>query len=237
MFRRIAEENNGQLDLLVNNAYSAIRYLLDNLTNFWEQPEETWDTMNNVGLRNHYLCSVHAAKMMVKWGKGLIINLSSVGGVRYLFSAPYGIGKAAKDRMARDCSIELRKHNVAFVSLWPSLVKTETIAEKINEGMFVDALGPYASKAETPTYVGRVVTALLSEPHKDIMLKSGKTLLTTDIGRAHHITDINGLAPPAMLQLNLLLYSFGYHRLSNFIPDFIRIPFWIFKLSEMYQTC
>ena len=32
-----------------------------------------------------------------------------MGGLKYLFNAPYGIGKAACDRMAADCAFELKK--------------------------------------------------------------------------------------------------------------------------------
>lgn len=38
------------------------------------------------------------------------------------------------DRMAADCAFELKKENVAFVSLWPGAVRTEAIMEKINSG-------------------------------------------------------------------------------------------------------
>ena len=44
--------------------------------------------------RNHYICSVHAAKLMVPRKKGLIINISSFGGISYLFTPAYGVGKA-----------------------------------------------------------------------------------------------------------------------------------------------
>lgn len=33
--------------------------------------------------------------MMVAQGSGLIITISSMGGLRYLFNVPYGVGKAA----------------------------------------------------------------------------------------------------------------------------------------------
>ena len=36
------------------------------------------------------------------------------------------------DRMAADCGLELRPHNVAFVSLWPGAVKTELLTEVVN---------------------------------------------------------------------------------------------------------
>jgi len=31
--------------------------------------------------------------------------------------------------MAKDCSMELAKYNVAFVSIWPGAVRTETILQ------------------------------------------------------------------------------------------------------------
>lgn len=37
----------------------------------------------------------HAAKMMVPAKQGLIVNVSSAGGLRYLFNVAYGVGKAA----------------------------------------------------------------------------------------------------------------------------------------------
>lgn len=55
---------------------------------------------NEFKSRNHYLCAVHAAKLMVPRKKGLIINISSAGGLRYLFNVPYGIGKEAVSIMA-----------------------------------------------------------------------------------------------------------------------------------------
>lgn len=45
--------------------------------------------------RNNYICSTYAAQMMVEKKTGLIVNVSSFGGQRYLFNVAYGIGKAA----------------------------------------------------------------------------------------------------------------------------------------------
>lgn len=48
--------------------------------------------------------------------------------------------------MAADCGLELKKHNVAFVSLWPGPVKTEhmlNVTENIAEDKkFETAAGP-----------------------------------------------------------------------------------------------
>jgi dehydrogenase/reductase SDR family protein 1 len=69
---------------------------------------------------------------MVPRKQGLIINVSSFGGVRYLFNVAYGIGKAAVDRMAVDCGIELRKHNVCMCAIYPGAVKTELVKTILN---------------------------------------------------------------------------------------------------------
>ena len=45
--------------------------------------------------RGHYLCSVYGARLMVPAGRGLIVVISSIGGLQYLFNVPYGVGKAA----------------------------------------------------------------------------------------------------------------------------------------------
>jgi dehydrogenase/reductase SDR family protein 1 len=69
--------------------------------------------------------------MMVPRKSGLIVTISSPGGLRYLFNVAYGVGKAACDRMAQDCGIELRNSNVTMISLWPGPVKTEAIVESM----------------------------------------------------------------------------------------------------------
>lgn len=120
LFEQVDREQNGRLDVLVNNAYAGVQPILDNRKKaFWESPASIWDDINNVGLRGHYLCSVYGARLMVAAGRGLIVVISSTGGLQYLFNVPYGVGKAACDRMAADCAHELRRHGVSYVSLWP----------------------------------------------------------------------------------------------------------------------
>ena len=46
-------------------------------------------------LRNHYVCSVYAAQLMVPRRQGLIVNISSMGGLKYAYNVAYGVGKAA----------------------------------------------------------------------------------------------------------------------------------------------
>ncbi|XP_023931772.1 dehydrogenase/reductase SDR family member 1 [Lingula anatina] len=170
LFDRVKEEQKGKLDILVNNAYSGAKAITDNNGKpFWEQPTTIWDEMNNVGLRNHYICSVYASQMMVPRKQGLIVNISSLGGLAYMMNVSYGVGKEACDRMAADCAIELKKHNVAFLSIWPGAVLTE-FTEQMMEGDHSDkGDSPGVSKemvarlfanAESPQYVGMCIAKL-----------------------------------------------------------------------------
>ncbi|KAJ1352021.1 hypothetical protein KIN20_008208 [Parelaphostrongylus tenuis] len=155
-FERIEHDENGRLDILVNNAYAAVMNFIETHgKTFYECPPEMWDEVNNVGLRNHYYCSVYAARMMVRNGSGLIVNISSAGGLRYLFSVPYGVGKQALDRMAGDMAEELKTKNVCVVSIWPGAVRTELITNVfISEGAEKgkSKLTEMFERGETPEY-------------------------------------------------------------------------------------
>ena len=154
LFNQIKTENNGQLDILVNNAYAGVDVIFDpgnnNRSKFYDlDPAQQWDAINGVGLRNHFLCTVYASRLMVERKDGLIVNISSAGGIRYLFNAAYGIGKAAVDRMAADCAIEFKESNITMVSLWPGPVKTEFIQENIiNGGNLLFIFGPLATQGK-----------------------------------------------------------------------------------------
>jgi dehydrogenase/reductase SDR family protein 1 len=63
-FKRVEKDENGKLDVLVNNAYAAVSTIFENVGKpFWTlDPIDQWDTVNGVGLRNHYLCTVFASR-------------------------------------------------------------------------------------------------------------------------------------------------------------------------------
>jgi len=107
LFDQVTREQ-GRLDVLVNNAFSAASFLPKvSGKPFWEKGIEAWDQVNGVGLRSHYVASLYAAQHMSKAKRGLIVNVGSFGGMNYVFDVSYGIGKAAMDRMANDMAIEL----------------------------------------------------------------------------------------------------------------------------------
>eukprot|EP00096_Caligus_rogercresseyi_P000259 TRINITY_DN1065_c0_g1_i2.p1 TRINITY_DN1065_c0_g1~~TRINITY_DN1065_c0_g1_i2.p1 ORF type:complete len:308 (-),score=62.48 TRINITY_DN1065_c0_g1_i2:31-954(-) len=224
-FERIKADQKGILDVLVNNAYSGVGIISETKGKpFWECPgPEMWDKINGVGLRNHYLCTVYASRIMVENKSGLIINISSGGGLRYLFNVVYGIGKAACDRMAADCAVELKKKNVAMVSLWPGPVKTEEITERVlNNSNVTDKERRVFENGESTEFTGSAIVRLASDPK--IMDSTGKILFTSALARKYGLTDVNGTITGEMFSIKNILLSQGNTWLATLVPEFIRIP-------------
>jgi len=231
----------GRLDLLVNNAYSGVDYMFKHIDKgFWEEedPAANWDRYNNVGLRNHFICSTYAARMMVEQKSGLIINISSAGGLRYIFNVPYGVGKAAVDRMAQDTAHELRKHNVAVVSLWPGAVKTEIV-----NNLFISKDQPGVSKeekaaintlsatipkdswqmGETVEFSGKAVVHLAKDGN--IIKKTGRVLTTADMALEYGFREDDGTMPLDFFALKtFFLQHKATQMLAAVTPSFIRVP-------------
>ncbi|XP_037131936.1 dehydrogenase/reductase SDR family member 1 [Syngnathus acus] len=224
LFERIKLEQSGRLDLLVNNAYAGVQTIFENQgKKFWETEPSMWDTINNTGLRSHYICSVYAARMMVAQGQGLIITISSMGGVRYLFNVPYGVGKAACDRMAADMALELRKSGVASISLWPGPVKTEIIEEMVLSDDSQQKTKDVFVNGETTEFSGLCIVNLAQD--KNLMSLSGKILMTCELARRYGLRDFNGRSVEDFTSVKFLLTQVPrLSWLSYVVPSFIRIP-------------
>jgi NAD(P)-dependent dehydrogenase (short-subunit alcohol dehydrogenase family) len=186
LFNRVKTEY-GRLDILVNNVWGGYQNIQRGQpgfqTAFWKMPPAFWDSMHTVGVRSHYVCSVFAARLMVTQKSGLIANISSYAGSKYTSNVAYGVAKAAVDRMAIDMAFELRRFNVAAVSIWPGVVTTEMFLKR-RQGKS----GKWP-KVESPRFVGQAIVALATDPN--VMAKTGKILPTRELAREYGFTDLS----------------------------------------------
>ncbi|MYR07033.1 SDR family NAD(P)-dependent oxidoreductase [Gordonia sp. SID5947] len=188
VFADIERDTEG-LDLLVNNAWAAPRGFGGFSDRFWERPVDDWDTLIDVGLRAHYVASVHAARMMVARGSGLIASISSFGSRGHLHSVLYGMSKSALDKMSFDMGHELSGTGVTAVSLWLGLIRTELLLS-----LGVDEFAGFSlRRAEDPEFVGRVIDALASDP--GLPDRNGQTLVTAELGARYGLTNNDGTPP------------------------------------------
>lgn len=188
-FKRIAKESK-KIDILVNNAWGGYENMREGrvftyLKPFWEQPFWRWDAMFDAGARAAYISSAFAARMMTKKRNGLIVNISFWSAQVYLGNTQYGASKAAVDKMTEYMAHELRKYKVAVVSLYPGLVRTESIMKNAKHFDM--------SNSESPQFIGRVVAALAND--KNVMTKSGQVLVAAQEALEYGVKDIDGKQP------------------------------------------
>jgi dehydrogenase/reductase SDR family protein 1 len=184
----------GSLDILVNSVFNALEFSGSIGRRFWELPVDTWREVVDVGTRSAYVAAVHAAPMLLGSERGLIVNVSGRAAERYLYNVPYGVGKAALDKMTRDMAEELRDDAVAVVSIWPNVTRTENVdASSANGSSLSDTFGDL-DLLETPRYSGRAVVALAADD--GVMDRTGGRFWVAELGLDYGLTDENGRSHP-----------------------------------------
>ena len=226
LFSRI-EQDRGRLDVLVNNAHSGFGEVADNVgRRCWELDAGVWDRMNHVGLRGHYLASIHAARMMVARRSGLIVNVGSFASLGPMFSVAYGVGKAALDRLTKDMSLELKQEGVAVVSLWPGFVRTELMSS-LMENATPGYHRVFSAYGESPLVSGRAAAALACDPR--ILRVSGRCLISAEVAGRHGLLEADGtrpLSPRSFRRLVRAVLPSKWQRLAALAPS-VNLPMFV----------
>ncbi|MCX4960360.1 SDR family oxidoreductase [Streptomyces virginiae] len=193
---RIATEQDGRLDILVNSVWGG-----DALTD-WEHP--LWEQDLDQGLRllrraveTHVITSRYALPLMVARKSGLVVEVTDGNTARYRGSFFYDMAKSAVIRLAVAQAAELRPRGVTAVSLTPGFLRSEAMLEHfgVTEADWRDgaAEDPNFAHSETPAYLGRAVVALAADP--DVIARTGRALATWDLYKEYGFTDADGTQP------------------------------------------
>lgn len=113
-------ERLGGIDVMVNNAgtFSAGPFL--------DVEEKTIDRLLDINVKGVFLGCQVAARPMVERGRGVIINMSSVAGLRGSpSSAAYGMSKGAVRSMSHSLAAELGPFGVRVNVIHPGFIDTE----------------------------------------------------------------------------------------------------------------
>lgn len=185
----------GGLDLLVNCAWGGYEKMVEGgvftwPATFWEQPMHRWTGMMDAGVRAAFVCSANAARLMTPRRRGLIVNISFWAAQRHVGNTIYGIAKAATDKMTSDTAVELKPLDIPVISLYPGLVRTETVLAAAEGGAFD------LSTSESPEFIGRVISALFHDAN--LMARTGQVLVAAAVAKEFGVLDIDGTSPPAL---------------------------------------
>ncbi len=112
-------EKFGRIDVLFNNAGICAYGLAHELT------EEAWDSMLDINLKGAWLVARRVIPVMIRQKSGVIINNSSVAGLRGMGRlSHYAASKWGLTGLTKSWAIELAPHGIRVNSIHPTGVNT-----------------------------------------------------------------------------------------------------------------
>lgn len=150
LFQQV-KETYGRLDILVNCAgIVAVRP-------FEEMETITWDHVLNVNLRGTFLCCREAFRLMIPQHQGVIINLSSLSGVKGVEKFPglsaYNVSKSGIAGLTEILAVEGKPHNIRVCAVSPGAVDTEMLRQA----------APHLRAGMTPEDLAEILLFLASD--------------------------------------------------------------------------
>lgn len=112
-------ENFGTVDILINNAAREIWVPLMSMK------EQGWNKIFDVNVKSCYLCAQAVSDIMINKKSGVIINISSLGGILAdRHNGAYATSKAAVMQLSRALAGELAPHGIRVNSIAPGVTRT-----------------------------------------------------------------------------------------------------------------
>ncbi len=210
LFERVKTEQNGQLDLLVNDVWGG-ESLISWGKPFWEQDLAAAAKLIERAVFSHIITSRYGVPPMVARGRGLIIEITDGDTLEYRGNFLYDFVKTSVIRLAVGMAADLSgntttasgrdvaqpKTNVTALALTPGYLRSEEMLDHfgVTEENWQDGAkkDPYFITSETPLYTGRAVAALAAD--SKVHEKTGKAFYTGNLATEYGFTDTNGTQP------------------------------------------
>jgi NAD(P)-dependent dehydrogenase (short-subunit alcohol dehydrogenase family) len=186
-----------RLDVLVDSVAGEDPMMGQWASHFWEADLTNADAVFRQGLTSHLMTAKHAAPVMIRRRRGLIVEVTE-GDLIAAGSNPLAQAvKVAIRVLALTMAADLKPHGVAMVAITPGFLRSESMLEGfgVTEANWRDAgkKDPNFLESESPLYVGRAVAALAADPR--VMEMTGQLLSSWEMARRYGFTDYDGRRP------------------------------------------
>jgi NAD(P)-dependent dehydrogenase (short-subunit alcohol dehydrogenase family) len=132
----------GRLDVMVNSAAGFTR------TPLLEISYDEWQSVLDVNLSGPFLCTQHAARLMIEGGRGgAIINISDNSGLKPWKARPaHSVSKAGVIMLTQVSALNLAEHNIRVNCVVPGPVlrpagEPDEVLEEIARGLPLGRIG------------------------------------------------------------------------------------------------
>ncbi|GAC1435929.1 MAG: 3-oxoacyl-[acyl-carrier-protein] reductase [Ktedonobacteraceae bacterium] len=144
----------GRVDILVNCAGIVA------VKPFVEMDTETWDSVININLRGTFLCCRTAFRVMAEQKQGVILNLSSLSGVKGVEKFPglsaYNVSKSGVASLTEILAVEGKLYNIRVSAVSPGAVATEMLRQA----------APHLKAGMTPNDLAEILLFLADDSGK-----------------------------------------------------------------------
>lgn len=196
LFERVSAEQDGRLDVLVNDIWGG-----DQLTEwgkpFWEHNLNNGLLMQQRAVTTHLITSHYGVPLMVKRRDGVVIEVTDGVDYSYRGNLYYSLVKISQIHLAEAMSKELRAAGVKAFAVTPGFLRSEAMLDHfgVTERNWRDAIAqdPHYSESETPYYIGRGIAALAADPGK--AEGEGPTLSSWLLSDLYGVADVDGRRP------------------------------------------
>lgn len=196
LFERIRQEQDGRLDILVNDVWGGDALAQWN-TPFWEHSLHNGLLMQERAVHSHIITSHYAAPLMVARRQGLIVEVTDGLDYSYRGTLYYSLAKISAIHLAAAMAEDLRPYHVTALAITPGFLRSEAVLDHfgVTEANWQDAVkqDPHFAMSETPFYVGKAVAALAADPN--LFARTGQALMSGDLAEEYGFTDVDGRQP------------------------------------------